>query len=452
MAKLRLERVAEQIKHVISRVVTQEMKDPRCGFITIVNVKVAPDLKTARVNYSVLGTDAQKRTTERAVGSARGYIQSRVAEQTTLKYTPVITFHLDESVEREIDMVHQIDQVVETDRRAAAARTIRSRIAEGSIPPEFVESVDRAAASDAFLEPTADLLTRLLEINTTPGADFAATAAAERECLTVVERELAGLWADEVRIDFIDIDPDVGDDPGYVPPAYAAAPDREPAPAAEIYAGRANLLATLVRGDLGQPGAAEPDELLPPRRLLLHTHIDTRPPHEPPSRDGDLIRGAGAADAKAQTAMMAGAFRLLKHLRDEHGVRACEDLGAAFVVDGTAGGNGTLCLGLQDPFLCDGIVVCAPTALAVRPASGAPDGSLAVYAAESLRRIHPDAGPPEPRAAEGDAAVLADLFPSRPIILFGPGDPAAEGVCLRDIAAGAKMLAFMVLESAGFLL
>ena len=74
MSKLRMERVAEQMKQVISQVVTQELKDPRCGFITIAHVRVAPDLKSARVNYSVLGTDAQKRSAQRAMESARGYI------------------------------------------------------------------------------------------------------------------------------------------------------------------------------------------------------------------------------------------------------------------------------------------------------------------------------------------------------------------------------------------
>ena len=58
MAKIRLERVSEQMKHIISRVVTQELKDPRSGFITIVGVKVAADLKTARVDFSVLGSEA----------------------------------------------------------------------------------------------------------------------------------------------------------------------------------------------------------------------------------------------------------------------------------------------------------------------------------------------------------------------------------------------------------
>ena len=71
MAKIRLQRVAAQMKHVVSRVVTQELKDPRCGFVTIVDVKVAPDLKTARVHFSVLGSDAQKRTAQRALDSAR---------------------------------------------------------------------------------------------------------------------------------------------------------------------------------------------------------------------------------------------------------------------------------------------------------------------------------------------------------------------------------------------
>ena len=111
MAKIRLERVARQMQHVIGRVVTQELKDPRSGFTTIVGVKVASDLRQARVNFSVLGSDAQKRTVQRALESARGYIQTRVAQETGLKYTPVISFHLDVSAERDIELSRKIGEV-----------------------------------------------------------------------------------------------------------------------------------------------------------------------------------------------------------------------------------------------------------------------------------------------------------------------------------------------------
>lgn len=451
MGQIRLQRVAQQMKQIVSNVITRDLKDPRCGFITIISVKVTPDLKTARVNYSVFGSDAQKRSVRRALESARGYVQSRVAQQIALKYTPVITFHLDESIEREIDFSRRIDEVVEADRRTAAARAIRAKIAAGSIPDDVVGAVSREVESEEFVEHVAALLLRLMSVNTAARADVDEAAAAERECLQIIEADLKQAWGDDVRAEYLAIDPDIEEDEAYRPPEYTAAPGRPPLAAEEAYRDRANLMVVLTRGDLGEPARPEADELLKPMRLVFNTHIDTRPPHRPPSREGDVV--AGAAGAKGQAVMILAACRLLKRLRDQLGVRVCEDLCAQFVIDKESGGNGSLCIGLQDPFACDGIVVCTPTGLTVCAAGREPGSALAVYAAESLRRVSP-AGPagPRPCEPEGDAAVLAGLFPGRDIVTFGPGEPSADRISLHQIAAGAKMLAFLVLESAGFMI
>jgi len=453
MGQIRLQRVAQQMKQIVSNVITRELKDPRCGFITIVSVKVTPDLKTARVNYSVFGSDAQKRSVRRALESARGYVQTRVAQQIALKYTPVITFHFDESVEREIDLSKRIDEVVEADRRTAAAREIRAKIAAGSIPDDVVGAVSREAESEEFVEHAAGLLLRLMSVNTAARADVDEAAAAELECLQIIEADFRQAWGDDVRAEYLAIDPDIEEDEAYRPPEYTAAPGRPPLAAEEAYRGRANLMVVLTRGDLGEPARPEAGELLKPMRLMFNTHIDTPPPHRPPSREGDAVAGAGAAGAKGQAVMILAACRLLKHLRGQLGVRVCEDLCAQFVIDKESGGNGSLCIALQDPFACDGIVVCTPTGLTVCTAGREPDSALAVYAAESLRRVSP-AGPAAPRPCEpeGDAAVLADIFPARDIVTFGPGEPSAGRISLHQIAAGAKMLAFLVLESAGFMI
>ena len=453
MSKLRMDRVGERMKQIISQVVTQELKDPRCGFITIAQVKVAPDLKSARVNYSVLGSDAEKRSAQRAIESARGYIQSRIAQRTAMKYTPIVTFHYDQSIEREIDMAKRIDAIVEADQHTATARAVRAKIAAGLIPEDVADALSGAAQSDACLDHLAALLLDLMNADTTARSDVGQLAADERRCLQAIEADLKQTWADDVRTEFAAIDPDIEDDQAYVPPAYTAAAGEKPLPAEAAYRDRANLVAVLARGDLGEPADPEADELVEPLRLVLNTHIDTRPPHTPPTREGDVITGAGAADAKGQAAMILGAFRLLKQLRDELGVRVREDLCAQFVIDSAAGGNGALCLGLQDPFVSDGIVVCEPTGLAVWPVACEQDHPLDLYASDSVRLMDPDAAPRVERGEpSGDAAVLAGVFPGRDIIVFGAGWPLREGISLREIAAGAKMLTLLVLESAGFLI
>ena len=435
MAKIRLERVARQMKHVIGRVVTQELKDPRSGFTTIVGVKVAPDLRKARVNFSVLGSESQKRTAQRALESARGYIQARVAQETGLKYTPVISFHLDESAERDIELSRKIDEAVRADRRAGVARAIRARIAEGSIPDDVVAEVSHAAASDEFIEPVATLLMELMDVDTTIRPDVAKAAADERRCLELIETTLKKTWGDEIETEFLAIDPGIRNDDAFTRPNYATDANGAALPVEQVYENRGNLIAVLRHGELPEPPAEAAEELLRPLRLALNAHIDTVPPHIPPSRQGGLICGRGACDAKGQVATVVAAFRLLKHLRDKLGVRIRSDLCAQFVIDEETGGNGSLSLAVQDPFRFDGIVICEATDSRVYTANrgalwyqaelSAPPGLVAELAAYFVLALEE-----EGRAIKAESDH--PLFPNRPVQtnhgIIGPFGAAPSSV------------------------
>ena len=56
----RKRRVDELLKQEIAAVLSTELKDPRIGFATVMAVKSAPDLRTARVYVSVLGSEEEK--------------------------------------------------------------------------------------------------------------------------------------------------------------------------------------------------------------------------------------------------------------------------------------------------------------------------------------------------------------------------------------------------------
>ena len=94
----RLDRVASLLKEEISRVVLFEMSDPRMGFVTVTSVKPAPDLQTATVYLSILGSAAQIRSTLRGLDHAKGYIQALVSKRAILRYTPKLRFVYDKSV------------------------------------------------------------------------------------------------------------------------------------------------------------------------------------------------------------------------------------------------------------------------------------------------------------------------------------------------------------------
>ena len=98
----RMRRVDEAVREVLSGAITQEVKDPRIGFITVTAVETSPDLRHARVFVSVLGDDAQRRRSLDGLRSAHGFLQRRVAAELRIKHTPTLDFLYDDSVDRSL--------------------------------------------------------------------------------------------------------------------------------------------------------------------------------------------------------------------------------------------------------------------------------------------------------------------------------------------------------------
>jgi ribosome-binding factor A len=120
----RRQRVASILQRAVSEVIHREFSDPRFAgaVISVTRVEPAPDLKSAKVHISVMGSDAQQRTVWRALAKARGLIQSLAADKTTLRWTPELLFREDPSIKKAFAVNELIKQAMaETDPAAAAA-------------------------------------------------------------------------------------------------------------------------------------------------------------------------------------------------------------------------------------------------------------------------------------------------------------------------------------------
>ena len=93
-------RVGELLQKEISRIIIQELKDPRLGFVTVTGVSVSDDLRNAKVFVSVLGSREEIDQTFDGLKSATGFIRSCIGKRVKLRYTPEVSFWLDESVSR----------------------------------------------------------------------------------------------------------------------------------------------------------------------------------------------------------------------------------------------------------------------------------------------------------------------------------------------------------------
>ena len=96
----RLRRVNEAVRQVLSDAITQDLKDPRVGFVTVTGVDVSPDLRHARVYVSVLGDAAAVEASLEGLDSAHGFLQGRVGDELRLKHTPTLQFVHDDTAER----------------------------------------------------------------------------------------------------------------------------------------------------------------------------------------------------------------------------------------------------------------------------------------------------------------------------------------------------------------
>ena len=97
---IRKQRIAEQIRGEIARVLREESSDPRIGLVTITRVKVSADLSTALVFWSPLsvGDGTELKALADGLDSASGFVRSRLANNLDLRRTPALDFKHDSSI------------------------------------------------------------------------------------------------------------------------------------------------------------------------------------------------------------------------------------------------------------------------------------------------------------------------------------------------------------------
>lgn len=112
MSSRRIERLNEAVKQEVSKIILYELKEPRISFITVTRAEISPDLRRAKVYVSILGDDAAQKKTLWGLEHAKGFIQKEVGARLKIRYTPILSFYLDESVKKSIHISKLIDEAV----------------------------------------------------------------------------------------------------------------------------------------------------------------------------------------------------------------------------------------------------------------------------------------------------------------------------------------------------
>jgi ribosome-binding factor A len=111
----RLERVAEEVREEVARLLMREIKDPRIGFVTVTRVSVTPDLHVARVSVGVLGDATQRKRSLEALRHSAGYMRRLVGQHLHLRFVPELQFAYDEG----LDATDRVAQLLDETRAAA---------------------------------------------------------------------------------------------------------------------------------------------------------------------------------------------------------------------------------------------------------------------------------------------------------------------------------------------
>ena len=107
----RIERVNMLVRQEISQIMAVEMNDPRLStLISITEVRTSSDLRRAKVYFSVLGDENTKQNVLAAMESAGGFIHRTLKRNLKLKFAPVLSFELDESIEQGTEMLDLISR------------------------------------------------------------------------------------------------------------------------------------------------------------------------------------------------------------------------------------------------------------------------------------------------------------------------------------------------------
>lgn len=97
MSNNRKDRVAEEVKKVVSEVVRTDIKDPNLGMVTVTDVDMTKELEVATVYFTTLNEN--KEEAEIALNKAKGLVRSAVAKEIRLRKAPEIVFKYDNSIE-----------------------------------------------------------------------------------------------------------------------------------------------------------------------------------------------------------------------------------------------------------------------------------------------------------------------------------------------------------------
>ncbi|MBQ8202546.1 MAG: 30S ribosome-binding factor RbfA [Clostridia bacterium] len=98
MSYNRIDRISEEVRREVDRIIREELSDPRVsGTFSVTRAEVTRDLRHAKIYVSVLEDD-KREGMMKALKSAAGYVRRALGQNIIIRYSPELTFVSDENI------------------------------------------------------------------------------------------------------------------------------------------------------------------------------------------------------------------------------------------------------------------------------------------------------------------------------------------------------------------
>jgi ribosome-binding factor A len=165
----RAERVGQLIQQELADLLTNKLMDPRVGFVTVTEVRVADDLKNARVFVSIYGDDDARQRTLDGLHEAGGFLRHELGRRVKLRYTPELSFALDNTLDQAMRLERLLQAAKEPGQDADAAGdgaqaevvpVVTARSAQAAQAAVLQEQLTAAQAKERAAKPNKKRRTR----------------------------------------------------------------------------------------------------------------------------------------------------------------------------------------------------------------------------------------------------------------------------------------------------
>ena len=109
MGKIKQQRIAEQIRELMSQMILFDLNDPRVQGLTITAVTLDRELQHADIKVNALGDEEREAEVLEGLKSASSYLRRELGKRLRLRRMPQLHFHWDYTLEH----VMQVNSILD---------------------------------------------------------------------------------------------------------------------------------------------------------------------------------------------------------------------------------------------------------------------------------------------------------------------------------------------------